>query len=65
MSCKAMQVSAADGGEHAGIEIMRRPAAPAKQVVANAAADAVVGKVLEADCGQYGDYEHETFSVRS
>ncbi|MFP3039441.1 MAG: chaperonin GroEL [Candidatus Hodgkinia cicadicola] len=61
-AAKAMQVSAANDGERAGIEIVRRAlAAPTKQIVANAGADAslVAGKILEADCVSYG-YDAQT-----
>ncbi len=54
---KAMRSTASNDSESAGTEIVRRTLiAPAKQIVANAGADAApsVGKILEADCASYG-----------
>ncbi len=59
---KAMQSTATNDSERAGIEIVRRAlSAPAKQIVMNSGADAslVVGKILEADCESYG-YDAQT-----
>ncbi len=61
-AAEAIRADAANDGERAGIEIVRRAlSAPARQIVANSGVDAslVVGRILEADCASYG-YDAQT-----